>query len=100
MNTSYWTFDNDVRIRINGSRLLTNTPYRQSFVDIAPDMGGKFRRRTRSWSFPIKSYSDVIKEVNRCYGVSIPLDLQALLQTAKGRYTDYKMHAANDRGDE
>lgn len=58
-----------IKFRAVGRRFQVESPYNQEFILAAHQMEGRWRRRSRVWSFPRASYLKVTLAVCRIYGV-------------------------------
>ena len=57
-----------VRFKIDGSRLMVESPYHPSFPAAARRLGGTWDDRSRMWSFDVRDESRVRELTQRIYG--------------------------------
>ena len=63
-----------VEVRRVMTRIQVRAPYNERFVVKAHDLGGRWRKRLRVWSFPGSKYTEVLETCNTLYGSSFDYD--------------------------
>ncbi len=83
MTTNYWHFEKDIRLRLAGIRVVVSTPYQEEWVRRCRLMGGKYRFRSRVWSFPRSQYESLARHLRESFQVYIPETLNHLMKHNK-----------------
>lgn len=65
---------NGVYTRMQMSRFQVSVPYSTEFIVQAHLLEGRWKRRSRMWSFPREDYMKVARLINKLFGTSLPVN--------------------------
>lgn len=60
-------------VKFQGSRMQVFTDYNPDWVLEAHSLEGRYKKRSRMWSFRRDQYPQVAKAVNRIFGTKLPI---------------------------